>query len=176
MSAETMSSFRRACRRASTRWSRSTRSSARRSSPCCSTRRTRSAISPTRSSPKSPAHRHHRARSAQRRHLLLHAALQARGQIQRSGLHQHQLHVARRLRPLRALPGRAGHRPQRRHRRRRLLARRGRVHRRLLLGAGHSGQLRLPRRADARPRRRHSRRLSRPSQQPIQARGVQNNA
>ena len=32
---------------------------------------------------------------------------------------------------------------------RRLLARRGRVHRRLLLGSGHSGQLRLPREPDA---------------------------
>ncbi len=31
-----------------------------------------------------------------------------------------------------------------------LLARRGRVHRSLLLGAGHPGQLRLPRRAEAR--------------------------
>ena len=36
------------------------------------------------------------------------------------------------------------------HPRRRLLARRSRVHRRLLLGAGRAGQLRLPREPDAR--------------------------
>ena len=45
------------------------------------------------------ADRHHRTRCAQRGHLLLDAALQAGGQIQRAGVHQHQLHAARRLRP-----------------------------------------------------------------------------
>ena len=39
--------------------------------------------------------------------------------------------------------------------------RRSRVHRRVLLGAGHSGQLRLSRRAQARSRPRHPQRLSR---------------
>ena len=46
---------------------------------------------------------------------------------------------------LRTLPGRTRHWPQGRHARRRLLSRRSGVHRRLLLGAGHPGQLRLPR-------------------------------
>ncbi len=49
-----------------------------------------------------------------------------------------------------------GHRRQGRHAGWPLLARRGRVHRRLLLGAGHPGELRLPRRPDAGQRARHS--------------------
>ncbi len=42
--------------------------------------------------------------------LLLHAAHQARGQVQRAGLHQHLLHAARRLRDSRPLQAQARHR------------------------------------------------------------------
>ena len=42
--------------------------------------------------------RDHRTRCAQRSHLLLDAAVQACGQVQRAGLHEYQLHAARRVR------------------------------------------------------------------------------
>ena len=56
-----------------------------------------------------------RTRSAQRDQLLLHADHQAARQVQRAGLHQHQLHGARRRRHSASLREEAGHRPQTNH-------------------------------------------------------------
>ncbi len=81
--------------------------------------------------------------------LLFDAPSQAAGQVSRAGLHQYQLPAARRRRTVRARFEDARHRPQGSDAGRAVFARRSGVHGRVLLGAGHSDQLRLPSSCDA---------------------------
>ena len=93
--------------------------------------------------------------------VLRDAAAQARRQAPRPGLHQRDLHAARRLRDTGPRQAPAGDRAQGDHQGRYFLAGRGRVHRRVHGRAGHAGQLRLLRGCDAlqvRPRYRRPRR------------------
>ena len=83
------------------------------------------------------------------RHLLLHASQEAAGEVPHPDLHQHQLPADRRPRIVGARLPEARHREQGGHAGRPVLARGSGVHRRLLLGAGHSGELRFPPQGDA---------------------------